>query len=353
MSWRTLMTRWLVVSLVAGASAIACGRGAPPTDGGQAGTRTVVVYSSADKEFAELIFRAYETRAGVKVLPLYDTEETKTAGLTARLIAEKDHPRADVLWSSDTSRAVALVIHGVSDAYTPSQASGIATRYRSGRGDWTGFGARIRVLLYNTDRVPANAAPRSILDLTHPRWKGRVAFANPHFGTMSFHAAALFAKWGDARATSFFERLKANGAVLAAGNSDVKDRVADGRVDVGVLDEDDAVVALREKKPVALLIPDQEGPDALGTPLMPNAALVIKGAPHPDEARHFIDFLTSAEAERILAESDAAQYPLHSGIKGPALLPPLDTLRVMDVDYNDVAQKLATMDAVLTKVFGL
>jgi hypothetical protein len=54
----------------------------PRTSSGQAGDRTVVVYSSADKEFVELIFRAYEQKTGVKVLPLYDTEETKTAGLT-------------------------------------------------------------------------------------------------------------------------------------------------------------------------------------------------------------------------------------------------------------------------------
>ena len=52
----------------------------PANSGGPAGDRAVVVYSSADKEFAELIFRAYEQKTGVKVLPLYDTEETKTAG---------------------------------------------------------------------------------------------------------------------------------------------------------------------------------------------------------------------------------------------------------------------------------
>jgi iron(III) transport system substrate-binding protein len=334
--------------------AAGCQTSQPPgTSAGQAGDRTVVVYSSADKEFAELIFRAYEQKTGVKVLPLYDTEETKTAGLTSRLVAEKDHPRADVFWSSDTSRAVALVEQGVADSYVPKESAAISARYRSPTGLWTGFGARIRVFLYNTGSVTANEAPRSILDLVKPRWKGRVAFANPHFGTMSFHAAALFSKWGDARATTFFEALKANGAVMAAGNSDVKDRVSDGRVDVGILDEDDAVVALREKKPVALIVPDQDGPDALGTPLMPNAALLIHGAPHVDEARGFIDFLTSAEAERILAASDAAQYPLHPGEKGPALLPPLDGLRVMDVDYADVARKLPAMDAAVKKIFGL
>jgi iron(III) transport system substrate-binding protein len=315
--------------------------------------QSVVVYSSADKEFADLIFRAYEQRTGVKVLPLYDTEETKTAGLTSRLLAEKDRPRADVFWSSDTSRAVALVDQGVAEAYLPKEGADIPERYRSATGLWTGFGARIRVFLYNTKTVKPEDAPRSILDLVKPRWKGRFAISNPHFGTMSFHAAALFVKWGDARATTFFEGLKANGAVIAAGNSDVKDRVADGRVDVGVMDEDDAVVALRDKKPVGLIVPDQDGPDALGTPLMPNTALLIRGAPHPAAAKAFIDFLTSTEAEQILAASAAAQFPLHPDAKGPDLLPPLQGLRVMDVDYAEVARKLPVMDAAITTIFGL
>jgi iron(III) transport system substrate-binding protein len=312
-----------------------------------------VVYCSADKEFAELIFRAYEQKTGVKVLPLYDTEETKTAGLTARLVAEKDRPRADVFWSSDTGRAVALVDQGVAAPYVPREAASIPSRYKSADGLWTGFAARIRVFLYNTDKVAASEAPRSMLNMEKPRWKGQFAIANPHFGTTSFQMAALFVKWGDETAAGFLQGLKSNGAVLAAGNSDVKDRVADGRVAFGVLDEDDAVVALREKKPVALVIPDQDGPDALGTMLMPNAALLIRGAPHGDEARRFIDFLTSAEAEQILAASDAAQYPLHPGVKGPALLPPLESLRIMDVDYAGVARKLPAMDAAVKKVFGL
>lgn len=334
----------------------ACEQGQTPgaaSSGGSAGGGSVVVYSSADKEFAELIFRAYEQKTGGKVLALYDTEETKTAGLTARLVAEKASPKADVFWSSDTSRAVALVDQGVASSYSTPEAASIPARYKGSTGLWTGFAARIRVLLYNTDNVKAAEAPRSILDLTRPRWKGRFAIANPHFGTMSFHASALFVLWGDARATAFLHDLEANGAVIAAGNSDVKDRVSDGRVDVGILDEDDAVVAIREKEPVALIVPDQEGPQPLGTPLMPNAALLIQGAPHPEEARHFIDFLVSAETEKILAASDAAQYPLHPGVPGPALLPPLERIRIMDVDYAEVARKLRVMDVAVKDTFGL
>jgi len=321
---------------------------------GQGGDeQSVVVYSSADKEFAELVFKAYEQKTGVKVLPLYDTEETKTAGLTARLVAEKARPRADVFWSSDTSRALALVDQGIAAPYVSPAAADIPARFKSPQGLWTGFGARIRVILYNTDKVKAAEAPASIQDLVKPQWKGRFAIANPHFGTMSFHAAALFAKWGDAKATEFFRALQANGAVIAAGNSDVKDRVSDGRISVGILDEDDAVVALREKKPVAIVVPDQTGPEALGTPFMPNTALLVRGSPNPAAARSFLDFLISAAAEKILAESDAAQYPLHPGVAGPALLPPLEQVRAIDVEYDAVAKKLPVMDASLRTIFGL
>lgn len=315
--------------------------------------RAVVVYSSADKEFAELIFRAYEEKTGVRVLPVYDTEETKTAGLTARLVAEATRPQADVFWSSDTSRAVAIVDRGIAAAYDSPAATGIPAAYKDPQHRWTGFGARIRVALYNTNLVRRDQAPKSILDFTRPEWQGRFAIPNPHFGTMSFHAAALFVAWGDARASEFFAALAKNGAVIAAGNSDVKDRVAEGRVAAGIVDEDDAIVAVREGKPVAIAILDQDGPDALGTPVMPNTAMLIRGAPHPEEARRFIDFLLSPEAEALLAKSDSAQFPLHPGVPGPTALPPLTSIRAMNVDYFGVAAKLNAMDDALKAALGI
>src|SRR5947207_12834390 len=57
---------------------VGCGRGNGAPAG--AAANAVVVYCSADKEFADQVFKAYEARTGRQVLPLYDTEETKTAG---------------------------------------------------------------------------------------------------------------------------------------------------------------------------------------------------------------------------------------------------------------------------------
>lgn len=346
--------RLVTLALLALATAGACGRTGPAKsrETGGLGPREVVVYSSTDKEFSELVFDAYRKRTGVTVLPVYDTEETKTAGLTARIVAEAAHPKADVFWSSDTSRAVALLERGVVAPYDPPTAAGIPARYRDPGHLWTGFGARVRVLLFNTQRVKPGREPRSVADFVKPEWKGRFAIPNPHFGTMSFHAAALFLKWGDDKAASFFRALKENGAVVAAGNADVTARVSEGKVDAGIVDEDDAIVALREKKPVALVIPDQEE-GGLGTPVMPNTAMLVAGAPHPEEARKFLDFLVSAEAEGILAESSASQIPLHPGVPGPSALPPLEKIRVLDVDYGPVAKKLASMDATLREVLGI
>jgi iron(III) transport system substrate-binding protein len=346
---------WLTGALLVVAGA-ACRRGGstrPEQANPSAGGRSVVVYSSADKEFSELVFAAYEKKTGVRVLPVYDTEETKTAGLTARLLAEASHPRADVFWSSDTSRAVALLQQGIAEAYASPSAAAIPDAYKDSQHRWTGFAARIRVILYNTTLVKPTDAPRSILDFAKPSWRGRVAIANPHFGTMSFQAAALFVKWGDTRATDFFRALKSNGVIIAAGNSDVKDRVSDGRVAAGIVDEDDAIVALQEKKPVAIIIPDQEGAEALGTPVMPNTGMLVHDPPHPEEARRFLDFLLSPEVEKILAESAAAQFPLHQGVPGPSAFPPLEQIRPFSVDYEAVARMLPTMDGALRSVFGI
>jgi ABC-type Fe3+ transport system substrate-binding protein len=65
-----------------------------------------------------------------------------------------------VFWSSDTSRAVALVEQGIADAYVPREAASIPSPYRSATGEWTGFGARIRVLVYYTNLVKPTDAPR-------------------------------------------------------------------------------------------------------------------------------------------------------------------------------------------------
>jgi hypothetical protein len=62
----------------------------------------VVIYTSLDKVFSQPILEAFEKETGINVLDVYDSEATKTTGLVNRLIAEKDSPRADIFWNSET-----------------------------------------------------------------------------------------------------------------------------------------------------------------------------------------------------------------------------------------------------------
>jgi iron(III) transport system substrate-binding protein len=324
------------------ASGASCGEGRS--------AREVTAYVSADRPFAEPIMQEYERRSGVRVNVIYDTEETKSTGLANRLLAERSRPQADVFWSNEPVRTLVLKTRGVLAPYRSPAAEGIADTFKDPEGVWTGFAARLRVIVYNTAKVRPEDAPRSVLDLADPRWKGQVAIADPRFGSTSFHVAALYAELGDERMDDYFGRLKANDVKIVDGNSVVRDMVARGEVALGLTDTDDVNVALEAKQPVAMILPDREG---FGVPVMPNMVSLIANAPHPDEAKRLIDYLLSADVERALAASEAVQIPLHAGVPGPKNLPAIGTFKPMTLDYAKAASRVEDVTARLQRILGL
>ncbi|WP_243375547.1 extracellular solute-binding protein [Geotalea sp. SG265] len=310
----------------------------------------VTVYVSTDRVFSEPILLAYQQKTGIKVNAIYDTEETKSTGLANRLIAEKNNPQADVFWSNEPVRTLVLKKHGVLAPYKSPEAAGIPDVFKDPEGYWTGFSARLRVIVYNTRLVKADAAPKSVLDLADPKWRGQVAMADPRFGTTSFHVAALYAKLGDKQADEFFRKLKANGVKIVAANSVVRDMVARGEVKVGITDTDDASVALEAKEPLAMVLPDAVG---IGVPVMPNMLSLIAGAPHPEVGKKLIDYLLSPEVERLLAQSEAVQIPLRSNIAPPKNMPSISSLKPMTLDYAEAAARVEDVTRRLQTILGL
>ncbi|MHC4068613.1 MAG: type 2 periplasmic-binding domain-containing protein [Planctomycetota bacterium] len=104
----------------------------------------VVIYTSLDKVFSQPILDEFEKLTGIRVLAVYDSEATKTTGLVNRLIAEKNSPRADVFWNSETGRTIVLKQKGVLAKYISPSASDIPAQFRDPDGCWTGFAARCR-----------------------------------------------------------------------------------------------------------------------------------------------------------------------------------------------------------------
>lgn len=350
------MRRWiqhvLVVALFAVLVSAACTKQPAPTGSNAANSipREVTVYVSTDRVFSEPILRAYEQQSGVHVNAVYDTEETKSTGLANKLLAEKNRPQADVFWSNEPVRTLVLKRNGVLAPYKSPNAEGIPATFKDPEGYWTGFSARSRVIVYNTNLVKPDEAPKSMFDLADPKWKDQVAIADPRFGSTSFHVAALYAEVGDQRAEEFFRKLKTNGVKIVPGNSVVRDMVARGEAKVGLTDTDDVNVALEDKQPVAMVFPDRDG---MGVPIMPNMVSLVANGPHLEAGKKLIDYLLSPEVERMLAQSEAVQIPLHSGVEGPKNIPPLSSFKPMTLDYGKAADRVEDVTKRLQPILGL
>jgi len=313
-------------------------------------TPEVVVYTALDSEFSEPIFAEFTAKTGMSVRPKFDTESTKTVGLAEEILAERDRPRCDLFWNNEILNTLRLAKRGLLEAYHPPIAERYPAAFRSPEGLWHGFAARARVLIVNTDMVPEDQRPGSILDLADPKWRGQAAMAKPLFGTTASHAACLFSVWGEERAKDFFRRVKANEVQILSGNKQVALSVAAGRAAFGMTDTDDAIIELEKGMPVAIVYPDQ-GEGQLGTLFIPNTLALIRGGPNPASARRLVDYLLSAEVEARLAAGPSAQIPLNPEVKPDPRVQTPRTVRAMQVDFTAAADQWDAAAAFLRDEF--
>lgn len=321
----------------------------------QSQARQVVIYTSVDQVYAEPVLKRFLAETGVQVRPVYDVEATKTTGLVNRLIAEKDRPLADVFWSGEFVQTLLLQEKGVLQVYRSPGAADIPAIYKDPDGYWTGFAGRMRVLLVNKDKINHNQYPASVDDLLDPVYPpDQVGMAQPLFGTALTHAAALYAVRGPQQGRVFYEALKQRRIQIVDGNSVVRDMVADGRLGVGILDSDDACVALGNGAPVKIIIPDQKPAEAggttLGTLIIPNTLGVVAGAPHLAEARQLVDFLLRPDTEQVLVDAGWSHAPLHPGLKAADCFKGVKVIG-MSVPMRDIYAKLEAAQKDLTEIY--
>jgi iron(III) transport system substrate-binding protein len=294
----------------------------------------VVLYTSVDQPVAEPILREFEKKTGIKVDVQTDTEATKSAGLAARLQAEKANPQADVWWGNEVFHTINLAESGVLAGYESPSAKDIPQIFKDPQHRWAGYCLRSRVLAVSR----ATGAPPDVKNVTgleamrNPAFKNRVAMARPSAGTTGGHVAALYVLRGDEKADAFFRDLRANGVKLLGGNSVVADQVGQGTVWVGMTDNDDVDAAKKAGGQLEMVLPDQ-GPQGQGTLTIPCTVGLVAGAKHADPAKKLIDYLLSAEVERKLIDAKFGRYSVRGGTGG-------EVVKTMKVDYPAVARAL-------------
>ncbi len=319
-------------------AACGCPRGAP----------RVVLYCAQDREFAVDLLADFRQESGLQVDAKFDTEGNKSVGLYNEIVAEQARPRCDVFWNNEILSTLRLHRQGLLQSYESPAAADFPAWAKAKDHTWHAFAARARVLIINTKLVDKKDYPRSLLDLTEARWRGRVVMGKMHHSTAATQAACLFEVLGPQRAREYYLGLKANGLRLAPGNKQVAEWVARGKTPtghdaaVGVTDTDDAIDQVKEGRDVAIVFPDRDGKRGkrMGTLFIPNTLCIPKGCPNPASARRLVDFLLSPACEARLAEGPSAQIPLNPTVK--AKLPPQietpATVQAMEVDWQRAAE---------------
>jgi iron(III) transport system substrate-binding protein len=299
----------------------------------------VVLYCATDREIAQDLIDQFEKDTGIQVAAKFDTEAAKAVGLIQEIRQEKSHPQCDVFWGGGAFFCTILANDGCLEAAPGDlvQAEGEAPHDPLGR--WLGFAAAYRVLIVNTQVLTADSYPHSYRDLTDPRFKGRIGIANPLFGGMAAHVAALFAKLGENQARQWLEGLKSNDCAICAGMADVKNRVASGELWFGITSTIDAHVAVEGGKPVVIIFPDQEQ-GGIGCLNGYNTVGLVAGAPHPKEAERLLRFLLTTSTEKILAAGPGQNVGLLPDSVAqnvrPAWIP--HDIREMTVNWTEAVQ---------------
>jgi iron(III) transport system substrate-binding protein len=317
----------------------------------------VVLYCAQDQEFAELVLGEFTKRTGLPVAPKYDTEATKSVSLAAELAMEAKRPRCDVHWNNEILGTIRLARQGVYEPYASPSAEPYPASDKAPDHTWTAFAGRARVVAVNTNLVPEADRPKSILDLTDPKWKGKIAIAKPLFGTTATQAACLFDVLGPEDAKAFYRGLKANGVNVVAGNKQVAEGVAKGQFALGLTDTDDALGEIEAGRPLAMLFPDRDGRPKyprLGVLFIPNTVAVVKNSPNPAGARKLVDYLLSTEVEAKLAESASHQIPLNPRVKAklPAGMVTPGEVKAMAIDWDKAADRWEESQRFLADEFG-
>lgn len=321
----------------------------------------VVIYCALDQVHAEPLIERFEAETGLTVQAEYDVEANKTVGLVARLRAEQGAPRCDVFWNNEIANTVALGVDGMLQPYASPSAADIPDQFKSDADLWTGFAARARVLIVNTDLLDPSEV-RSMDDVLAAQFAGMAGMARPLTGTTLTHMTALYSVLGEEAARAYVERAKAlNDAgelSLTSGNATLMKQVAVGELVFGWTDTDDFNVALDKGEPVDAVYPDQDriGPNGqaikgLGTMVIPNTVALMKDAPNPDNAKRLIDFILSEEVERELAFSRSAQIPVRASVERPEHVLSAADFQVMDVDFEVVGRELPKRHEELKELF--
>jgi iron(III) transport system substrate-binding protein len=267
-----------------------------------------------------------------------------TGVVTAKLLAEKANPQADVVWGLAATSLMLLADEGMLQPYAPKGLGEIKASMRDPAPEpsWVGMDVWASAICFNTVEGAAKGMkkPASWADLTDPAYKGQIAMPNPaSSGTGYLMVSAWLQLLGEEKGWAYMDALHENiGAYTHSGSKPCRQAGA-GEYAIGISFEYRANNTKQDGAPIDIVLPSE----GLGWDM--EASAIIKGTPKLEAAKKLIDWSISPQANEQYAKGYAI-------VARPGIAPKLEFIEG-DVESmlikNDFAWAATNRDRILAE----
>lgn len=194
---------------------------------------------------------------------------------------------------------------------------------------WVAMRATGIALMYNTDLLKKEDLPKTWKELADPKWKGKVAIADPNRAGSSFtHLYAMWKLYGE----DYLKAFAKNDVFVAGDGSATRDAVANGERELAPVSEYD-VFSLKEKgKPVDVIWVDD------GTIMVPAPLALVKDSPNNGNGLALGKYLLSQEGQQLIADTVNTWSP-RKDVKAPDGKPALDAIKTVTFDWTKAGEE--------------
>lgn len=334
-------------SLLAGCLA-ACALAAPAAALAQAKT-TLTVYTTLEKEQLAPYKRAFEKdHPEIQISWLRDSPGI----ILARLLAEKDAPKADLLWGVPAMHILAMNKIGMIQSYEPKGYAQLKPRFRDTLNKppvYTGNEAWMTVICVNTIEAKKRnlPIPTSWSDLAKPIYKGQITMPNPASSQTGYLGMNRWVQgMGEQAAWKYMDALDANMALYTHSGSKPCKMASTGEYAIGISTDITGTQLKTKGAPIEIVVPT----DKLGWDLESTA--IMKGTPNLAAAKVVADWTTTKGANEqfnkftpVVSHPDAREVPPNYPANAEAMMADDDVAKAVDNQQRLIAEWARRYDA--------
>lgn len=315
---------------------------ATSTEAAKPATGSITIYTALeDDQLSEYLPLFQKTYPDIKVNKVRDS----TGVVTAKLLAEKDNPTADVVWGLAASSLLIAEKQGMLEPYAPKGLEAVQPQFRDSENPpkWVGIDVWESAFCVNTVEVGKKnlQIPTSWADLIKPEYKGQIVMSNPaSSGTGFLSVSAILQMMGEAEGWKYLDALHENIAQYVHSGSKPCKLAGSGEYAIGISFGYRAVKQKNGGEPIQPVFP-KEGS---GWDIEANA--LIKKANINPAAKTFLDWAISPEISKKYAKN----FPI-TAVKTDVPVPagfPEDPIKQL-FPKNDFKWVAANRDAILAE----